>query len=61
MPVYTYHCTTCASTFERWRPERRRDDRLTCPLGHDTVARLPGLDSKPEGGSGKLQGHGGSA
>lgn len=44
MPVYLFRCSTCGETFERWRPERRRDDRLTCPRGHEAVARLPGLD-----------------
>jgi len=56
MPVYLFRCTTCSETFERWRPERRRDDPLTCARGHDTVARLPGLEQREsEGGSGTLR------
>lgn len=57
MPVYLYRCTTCAETFERWRPERRRDDPLTCSRGHSTVARLPGLEKqrKDSGGGGASQ------
>lgn len=50
MPVYNFRCTSCGESFERWRPERRADDPLTCPRGHATVARLPGLDTRENGG-----------
>jgi putative FmdB family regulatory protein len=50
VPVYVFKCSTCSETFERWRPERRRDDPLTCPRGHETVARQPGLERHEGGG-----------
>jgi putative FmdB family regulatory protein len=61
MPVYLFRCTTCVETFERWRPERRRDDPMTCPRGHETVTRLPGLEPREGEGpaSRKLPPHAG--
>jgi hypothetical protein len=50
MPVYLFRWTTCSESFERWRPERRRDDVMTCSLGHAPVARLPGLESRESDG-----------
>ena len=55
MPVYLFQCTTCSETFERWRPERRAEDPLTCARGHTTVARIPGLEGREADNGGGLQ------